>query len=148
MLNAGADQESKLARSVQNPEEKWKCPTSWCDRESMLFCGHGHVICDVRRQPHCKFQWTTKGSLDSVESVEPVHQLHELVTDRQLGGGWERLSPYYPEDAAAVQLSAFYEDPSQYLAAEESDGQCGGCGMGATCVRVHRVHGCRAAHAR
>ena len=148
VLNAGADQESELARSAQVPAEKWQCPASWCDRDTMLFCWHGHVICDVRRQALCQFQWTTKGSLDSVESVEPVDQPQEPVPDKQLGEAWDRLSPYCPEDAAAVQLSAFYEDPSQFLAAEESDGQCGRCGMRATCVRVHRVHRCPATHAR
>ena len=141
MVNKVSDAEAEEVRLMQLSEEQWLCPACWCDGETMLFTWNGHVVCDVRRQCKQQYEWGAKARADSVEVLEPVARPDDAA-DGQLLKAWDRLSPYCPEDAAAILMSAFYEDLDAFVASEEVAGVCRKCGMQAHYLRAHLVHRC------
>ena len=141
MVNKVSDEEAEGVRLMRLPEEQWLCPACWCDGETMLFTWNEHVVCDVRRQCKQQYEWGAKARADSVEVLKPVARRDDAA-DGQLLKVWDRLSPYCLEDAAAILMSAFYEDLDAFVASEEVARECRKCGMQALYLRAHLVHRC------
>ena len=129
LLKSEADRLAEEMRLRRSSHERWDCPATWCDGETVLFTCEGHIVCDAKQQVQRQFCWGSKSQVDDVESRLPVAGALQHEPDRQLLRTWDKMSPYCPEDAAAAQMSATYEDLTPFLVDEEHGGQCPRCGM-------------------